>query len=414
MNRLHTSLLILLSSQLLMATEITTQTKKIEDKFCKPYKNKDSEGTFCMTNESIYPLVTSSDKGLEKYLNSSIKKILDKGEKYEVKKYVLENIKDGVYSSLGHENHLIIKILSTTTKTFSLEVNSYSYLGGAHGSSFTELINYDRATGKRLKLNDLFVKNYQEKLIKIIEKEYRRQEHVTAKDSLSDKLYWFKNKFILAENIGIGEDGLILEYNPYEIKPYAGGTTTLIVRYELLKDIIKPNSYLSSLLKEPKLPIGNSVEYTFFDKLLTFTVKLKRLTKSKIELNLMAKNHEYDISKGGVSLSFPQLKKKIDILSKSNRDFSKLLLYPEKSPIYNFKRKKNQKSDYLMVEGEAKRWKENGKKSIKMILKIDKDSKTFKVNIRATLIKDKKILPIPFEGQQGQQGTGNYMIDVKL
>ena len=414
MNYLNATLFFILSSQLLMASDVTVTQKKFEDKFCKEFKTQDKEGTFCMSNEIKYPVVKSKDKMLQKNLDKAIKKHLGKLEKGESKKYVLDTIKEKFASTMGHEEHKFIKVLSVTPKTFTLEVSNYGYSGGAHGNSHTELINYDRTTGKELKIDEIFVKNYKKKLSKIIEKEYRRQEHVTAKANLKNKLYWFKNKFVLAENIGIGRDGLHLEYNHYEIKPYAGGTTSLIVRYELLKDVIRPNGFLSLFIKNSKLLVKSSTEYTFLDKLVTFNVKVKRMATDKIEINLVAKNSEFDVSKGGVSLSFPQLKDKSEIINKSSSGFSKLLVYPKNSSVYNFKSKKNRKSDYLLVEGEAKKWKNGGEKSIRLEVKIPKDSKVFDINLRATIIKNKKILQTPFSGKKGQQGVANYLIKVAL
>ena len=414
MNYLNTTLLFILSSQLLMASDVTITQKKFEDKFCKEFKNQDEKGTFCMSSEIKYPVVKSKDTKLQKNLEQAIKKHLGKLEKGASKKYVLDAIKEEFASTMGHEEHKVIDILSVTPKTFTLEVSNYGYSGGAHGNSNTALINYDRTTGKELKIDELFIKNYKTKLTKIIEKEYRKQEHVTAKDNLADKLYWFKNRFVLAENIGVGKDGLQLEYNSYEIKPYAGGTTSLTVRYELLKDVIRPNGFLSSFIKESKLSINSSKEYTFLDKLVTFDVKVKRVATDKIEINLVAKNSEVDVSKGGVSLSFPQLKDKSAVIKKSGSGFSKLLVYPQNSPIYNFKSKKSKKSDYLLVEGEAKKWKSGEEKRMKLEVKIPKDSKVFDINLRATVIEKKKILQTPFSGKKGQQGIANYIIKVDL
>ena len=414
MNYLNITLFFILSSQLLMASDVTINQKKFEDKFCKEFKTQEEQGTFCMSSEIKYPVVKSKDRILKKNLEEAIKKHLGKLEKGASKKYILDAIKEEFASSTEHEEHKIIDILSVTPKTFTLEISNYGYSGGAHGHSNIALKNYDRATGKELKIDNFFIKNYKNRLTKIIEKEYRRQEHVTARENLEDKLYWFKNRFVLSENIGIGKDGLHLEYNPYEIKPYAGGTTSLIVRYELLKDIIRPNGFLSSFIKESKLSRNSSKEYTFLDKLITFNVKVKRISIDKIEINLVAKNSEFDISKGGVSLSFPQLKDKSEIINKSSRGFNKLLVYPQNSPIYNFKSKKSKKSDYLLVEGEAKKWKSGGEKRIKLEVKIPKESKVFDINLRATVIKNKKILQTPFSGEKGQQGVSNYIIKVDL
>lgn len=414
MNYLNKLLLIILSNQLLMASGVTIIEKKFQDKFCKAFQTEEVQGTFCMNSEIKYPQIKSKDKILKNNLDKAINEYLGRLEKGESKKYVLEAIKNEFASTTEHEEHKIIKILSITPKTFTLEVKSYGYTGGAHGHSQIELINYDRTTGKRLNIYNLFKKENKKRLTKIIEKEYRRQEHISTTDNLDDKLGWFKNKFVLAENIGIAKDGLHLEYNPYEIKPYSGGTTSLVIPYKLLKEVITPKGNLSLFLEKEKLTIKNSKEYSFSDKLLNLKVKVKRISKDKIEINLIAQKSEYSISKGRVSLSFPQLKDEKAVLAQSSKGFEKLVIYPINSYIYNFKSKKNRKSNYLLIEGEMKKWKENEEKSIKIKIKMPKDSQFFNINLRAIVIENKKILRTPVDGKKGQQDVENYIIKLQL
>jgi hypothetical protein len=411
---IYSSLFILLSTQGIYANEFSIGTQEVTDKFCKAFTQEGENGTFCRSDKITYPIVESPDRGLEKKLNSRIKEQVGVFKKEEVRAYVLDIIKDGIATSMGHESELSVDILSVTSKTFSLEIGGYSYLGGADGMSLIDIVDYDRATGKKIALKELFIKDYQKKLTNIVEKEYRKQERIRTTDKLSDTLGWFKNEFVLAEVIGIGEDGLHLEYSSYEIKPYSGGTTSLVVDYALLKDIIKPDGYLSYFINNSKLSLHSKKEYSFFDKFLMMKLEVKRIATDKIELTLMAKNEEYDISKGGVSLSFPQLQKKSEIIEKSNQEFDKLSLYDKGSSVYNFKSKKNQKSDYLLVEGEAKKWKDNEEKSMKIVVKIPKNTQRIDINLRATLLKNKKILQIPFDGIEGQQGVVNYQVKIPL
>jgi hypothetical protein len=245
-------LVILLSSSLLFASEVSTTVKVSTDKFCKktqlsyePKKDVD----FCMETQTEYPKVSSSNKVLETHIHSAITKQLKNQQ--NPKKYILEAIKEAdIGAIVEHESSLVIKVLSTTPKTFVLDVTLYEYLGGAHGLASRSLINYDSKTGKKISLNDIFIASYKNKLKDIVEKEYRHQNKLKATDKLSEKADWFEDEFVLAENIGLGDDGLHLEYNSYEIKSYASGPTSLIVAYSLLKNIIKPNSYLSPLIQK--------------------------------------------------------------------------------------------------------------------------------------------------------------------
>jgi len=399
----------LLLGNLLMATTITTKNKEVNDKFCTKVPKKDYE--FCMEIKSEYPIISSRDKILQKNMNKAIKKELFK--KGDAQKYVLENLED--MGSMGHEESLSIDILSRFPKSFTLEVSSYSYLGGAHGLGVVQLFDYDAKTGKRIKTEELFVKNYKKKLKGIAEKKYRTQHHLKSTDSLSDKEGWFKDTFTLPDVIGMGEDGLHLEYGSYEVQSYASGTISLLLEYELLKEIINPNSYLASMLKKKKLVMNKSRTYVLEDKNFYIKVKAKKIASDKIELTVNAETNNGNLDKkGGLSLSFPQLTKKSDVIKKSRKGFSKLSVYSSNSSVYHFKKKKSIKSEYLLIEGETKKWSSEKSKIVKILLKIPKESDTFIINLRATMVDDKKIVKTPFDGVIGQQGSYNYQLKLNL
>jgi len=399
----------LLVGNLLMATTITTKNKEVNDKFCTKVPKKDYE--FCMEVKSEYPIISSRDKVLQENMNKAIEKELFK--KNYAKKYVLDNLED--MGSMGHEESLSINVLSRFSKSFTLEVSSYSYLGGAHGLGVLQLFDYDAKTGKRIKTEELFVKNYKKKLKAIAEKKYRTQHHLKATDSLSDKEGWFKDTFTLPDVIGMGEDGLHLEYGSYEVQSYASGTISLLLEYELLKDIINPNSYLALMLKKKKLALNKTRSYTFEDNYFEIKVRVKKVASDKIELIVDAQTNNGNLDKkGGLSLSFPQLMKKSDILKKRQRGFSKLSIYASNSSIYHFKKKKSITSNYLLIEGEAQKWSSSKGKMVRVILKIPKNSDEFTINLRATVIDGKKILKTPFDGAVGQQGSYNYQLKLNL
>ena len=235
-------IVMLLSSQILNSTETIIKVVKIKDKFCKDYKSDGLKSTFCTEYITTYPMVDSSNKNLEKYLNLAIKKYGGVEKRGNAKKFVLFSIKNGDASSFGHKNNFVIEVLSILPKSFTLEMRGYNYFGGADASYYTSFVNYDRKTGKEIKIDKFFIEGYKKILTKIVEKKYRNQKHISSSDSLVDKLGWFENKFILPKSIGIGKDGLHFAYSSYEVKADRRLPTHFVVSYELLKEIIKPNS----------------------------------------------------------------------------------------------------------------------------------------------------------------------------
>ncbi|CAA6809007.1 MAG: Unknown protein [uncultured Sulfurovum sp.] len=411
-------LLLLFSLNTLVASTVSTTLEKSTHKFCKNTLLSDDsqkEVDFCMETKTEYPKVSSTNKTLEKHLRQAIEKELK--TQNSPKSHVLKEIKEGnVASAMGHESSLNIKVLSATDKTFTLEGAFYAYLGGAHGMGNTIFINYDSKTGKEIGLKDVFVPNYQKKLKEIVEQEYRIQNHITQSDSLKEKLDWFDNKFLLAKAIGFGEDGLHLAYNAYEIKAYAYGTTNIIVPYTVLKSLIKPNGYLSPLLKAQKLSEGK-VQHSFSDALSNMNLSAERIAGSKVKLMLQVNKDPYNYrmkaKKGSISLSFPQLSNKSEILSKSSQNIDKLMLYPKGHKIYNLSQKKNIVSEYLLVEGEVAKWTDEKERKIELILKMPENIDSLKVHYRMTLRNGKQFFNTPYKGTQGQQGFENYDIEIQ-
>jgi len=233
--------LILLLTNNLMAIDV--KIKKVDDKFCKEYTEDDStqKSTFCMEANLEYPIVSSDNVTFEKNINYTIAKYRSK--KVNTKKYVLDLIKKGYGERMGHEDNMRIVLLLATKKVYSLAIYQQAYSGGAHGGHSVEIVNYDIVSNKKLTFDDLFLDFGRKEFIKIIEKEYRRQNNLKPNEGIS-KLDWFDNKFVLAKNIGITKKGLYLEYNPYEIKPYSAGETKVYIPYKLLIRFINPDTYL--------------------------------------------------------------------------------------------------------------------------------------------------------------------------
>jgi len=134
---------------------------------------------------------------------------------------------------------------SLTTIYFS----GHSYAGGAHGGSDYSFINWNTKAARTIKLTDLFIDGYNEKLTEIAEKIFRKQEKLSDTASLKDD-YFFKNaKFALNNNFLITPTGLTFLYNEYEIKSFAAGITQLNIPYEQIKFLLRPNTVIAQYIK---------------------------------------------------------------------------------------------------------------------------------------------------------------------
>ena len=222
-----------LITSLSISSEITQKVEKHEDRFCKETTSKIIPATkrinVCASLQLSYPKVSGSNKKLANYINFEIFKVLK--NKINVKKRVLKTI-ENMPSEEEEKYSIDIKLLSITPKSFSIE-SYFMYDDPYDERAGTRIANFDKKTGKKIKIDELFIKGYKQKLLAIAKKALIKQGIELDDDS----------SFTIAKNIGIAKDGLHLEYNMLEISNRA---VSLVLPYASLKEIVNPNSYLAS------------------------------------------------------------------------------------------------------------------------------------------------------------------------
>ena len=134
-----------------------------------------------------------------------------------------------VYDSVIFLNNYFV-----TVKTSGL-----FFTGGAHPNSFSNFQTYNITSVIKPTLQNIFKADFKSKLLKIAEKEFRKQKGLSSTTDLNKAGYWFKNnKFSLNNNWGIVKTGILFFYNDYEIAPHSMGTTTLIIPFHEIKKFI--------------------------------------------------------------------------------------------------------------------------------------------------------------------------------
>lgn len=142
------------------------------------------------------------------------------------------------------------KVISQDSALIAVEYGGYAFQGGAHGASFTGFINWDPDTKKPVYLDDIMVDGYQTKLTTIAEGIFRKDEKLKDTSTLARDYFFNDNKFALNKNYLITPIGIRYIYNQYEIKPYAAGQTELILPWDEIKLLVKPNSIVAPYVKK--------------------------------------------------------------------------------------------------------------------------------------------------------------------
>lgn len=151
----------------------------------------------------------------------------------------------GMFYTLDNKAVVVRQDSALTT----LQIDGYSYLGGAHGGAFTGFVNWATNEHKDIKLKDILVDGYGPELTKVGEKIFRKQENLSDTSSLANDYFFKDAKFSLNENFLISPIGLRFVYNQYEIKPYAAGKTDLLIPYIQIKKLIRPHSVVAQYIK---------------------------------------------------------------------------------------------------------------------------------------------------------------------
>lgn len=143
--------------------------------------------------------------------------------------------------SSSHQISLMIKpkILQSKGTLATVVLNSSSYLGGAHGSTAQRYYNFDLKNQKQVQLNDLLLPKQKAKLDKLAHEAFKTWVIDSKLANTADE-YEQAWPFQVTDNYFLGEQGLILQYEEYEIGPYVVGLPRLVIPFDQLQGVLKP------------------------------------------------------------------------------------------------------------------------------------------------------------------------------
>lgn len=206
------------------------------------------ETTYYYTLDIEYPQIAnfSSETPYGKFNNIIQKYIFDqiKDFKEEAKesKKLLDTVKHPSALTFNYET----KFSSDKLISVVLTGNTY-YTGNAHPLDIYYTLAYDFKNNKELTLKDLFKADSD--CLNIISKfciDYlSKQEYadsVMINEGTSPKEENYKNFYITKE-------GIVIIFIPYQVAPYVAGSPQVVIPYDALKDIIKLEGPIGSMVK---------------------------------------------------------------------------------------------------------------------------------------------------------------------
>ncbi len=155
--------------------------------------------------------------------------------------YLKDAQEEGIYdigSWYAYYKHLESHIQRYARNLLVYQIDYEEYTGGAHGIYMTTFLNLNLQTLTPIRLEDLFVKNYQEELTDLLWNQLMADNRVTTRQELEDMGYASTGDLEPTENFALGKTGITFYYNVYEIAPYVMGSTQITLPYESIAHLL--------------------------------------------------------------------------------------------------------------------------------------------------------------------------------
>lgn len=133
------------------------------------------------------------------------------------------------------------------------DIGGYS-AGAAHPNSYTDVINFDLRNGKQLKLSEIFKPGakYLQTLSAYSVQDLKKQAKQKGEDGMLDDDWIQRGAGPDANNFRswtITKNGLGINFDAYQVGPYAAGAQFVLVPYSALKEIIRPDGPVAQFAK---------------------------------------------------------------------------------------------------------------------------------------------------------------------
>ncbi|MBX2928139.1 MAG: DUF3298 and DUF4163 domain-containing protein [Saprospiraceae bacterium] len=187
-----------------------------------------------MLGDSLARVVSTPQKGFELMSREFMRSY-----RTDMDEVTTEELEPDSYFAYSYEQNASVEVLYNQNNLLTLGYWDYWYGGGAHGNYATLLATYDLQNRKEIKLEDVFRPEYETKLGPTLAQAVRSRFSLSASEPLSAVL--FDDEVAPTENFGLTGKGVIFNYPPYEIGPYAIGEVRLFVPYQDIKTLLQPD-----------------------------------------------------------------------------------------------------------------------------------------------------------------------------
>ncbi|MGL5329010.1 MAG: DUF3298 and DUF4163 domain-containing protein [Peptostreptococcaceae bacterium] len=170
-------------------------------------------------NKKYYKNIEKINDTMSKYVidfkNEVKNQSKEYGEEYKEKLSKLNK----KYVKYQYEAYSDYKVEYNKNNMISIPITTYEFSGGAHGMTYLKAFNYDLATGKEIKLKDIFdgCSNYKDIINESIKLEIDKNNDLYF--SGEEGFKGISNN----QDFYINDDGIVVFFQLYDIAPYYVG-----------------------------------------------------------------------------------------------------------------------------------------------------------------------------------------------
>ncbi len=133
----------------------------------------------------------------------------------------------------GIESH--VQLYKKHLLVYRIDYNEYT--GGAHGMYMSTFLNINLHTLSPIRLDDLFVNEYEEALTDLLWNQLMADNKVATRQEVEALGYTSTGNLEPTENFYLNDKGITFYYNIYEIAPYVMGPIEITLPYEIMSHL---------------------------------------------------------------------------------------------------------------------------------------------------------------------------------
>ncbi len=137
-----------------------------------------------------------------------------------------------------------------------VERTRHVYHGGAHPEYYSHYGIFDLHTGRRLTRDALFVAGAVDRLRPLLKRKALAEMSERTGEAVDEEFLLYEGEFPVTENIYLRRDGVVFHYNVYEMAAYYMGDFDIVLTWDELRGLLRPNTPAGRLL--PGAPQGDA------------------------------------------------------------------------------------------------------------------------------------------------------------